>query len=456
MPQFATMLSNADNYNSSSGEALQVVVPDFTPAANSILLYTMTFFSTASGVTTALNTILTNNGWVKVTDTGVNHRGHVYKLIVGPSPTLIDYMYADNDNSPAFGTAYTLMQFTGDVTDVVTAGPVVSIDGIVGTYGVPDQVSATAGNSTYAMVTGGGGASVHGAFSDSDLAYVDHIHDTNGIPDTSGGNNLSYNLIGSGSSNQHFFAADKIIPNTATYSESVDQPNTTLTFFEITGNTPPAVLPVLSNPTATAISATGVTIGASADTVLGNAFVVVDTAANIDTITVQQIKDGQNDQGAAAVLGGSVAVSASPFSVVLAGTLALATNYSYAVVQNDGVSDSVILKGTFATAGATNYGFRLPLVDPASVTSPNESGLTADLFSDQAAGTQLGASFTSAAIDGGNCVVSNDQFGASPTLGNTYFIRLYRPSPTLNEDNRDRIFEVICVDLDTLDNSLDG
>ena len=450
------MLSNADNYNSSGGESFQVAVPDFTPAANSILLYTMTFFSTASGVETALDTVLTTNGWVKIIDTGVNHRGHVYKLIVGPSPTLINYMYADNDNSPAFGTAYTLMQFTGDVTDVVTAGPVVSIDGIVGTYGVPDQVAATAGNSTYAMVTGGGGNTVHGTFSDADLVYIDHIHDTDGVPDGSNGNNLSYNLIGSGSSNQHFFAADKIIANTETYSESVDQADTTLTFFEITGNAAPAVLPILTNPTSTAISAAGVTIGADTDTTTGTAYAVVDTQANISGITDVQIIAGQNNVGAAPILGGNVASTVSPFAIPLVGALALASNFAFAIVQFDGSNNSEIITGTFATAGATNYGFRLPMVESAGVISPNDTGLTLSVYSDRGIGTQLGASFAAATIDGGNCVVSNDQIGASLTLGSLYFVRLYRTSPATRADNRDRIYEIFCIDLDTSDESDTG
>ena len=453
------MLSNADNYNSATGSTFQVPVPSFTPAANSILLYNMTFFNQAGLPTTALNSLLTSNGWIKISDTGVNHRSHTYKLLVGGSPTAITYMYADNDApDPANGTAYTLVQFTGDVTDVDPTGPVLSFNGTASdTYTVPDMVGATAGNSTYAIVAGAGGAAVKGSFSDVDLTYIEHIHDEDGIPDTSNGNNLSYNLIGSGSSNQHWFAADKIIPNTATYTESVDQPDTALFFFEITGNSAPAVLPVLSNPTATSVSETGATFGATTDTNTGTAYVVVGSAADLDNVSVAQIKAGQNDQGAAAVLAGNVVVSSGTFSIVIAGALALSTNYSYAIVQDNGSGDdSVILKSTFATAGATNYGFRLPLVDSAGVTSPNESSLTAELFSDRSGDTQLGSAFSSAAINSGDCVITNDQLGATVTLGNLYFMRLYRTSPASSADNRDKVFEVFNVDLDTADNSLDG
>lgn len=458
MTQTITVLSNADNYNSSSGAAFVVPVPDFTPAPNSLLVFTMAFFGTAAAVDTTLNATLVAAGWVKIADTNVNHRAHVYQMMTGANPTLIDYLAANNDADPALGTAYTLVQITGDVTGTNVAGIVYNYNGVFGdTFAVPDLTgSSTAGNSTYGIVISAGGASIHGDFSDTDLAYVDHINDTNGVPDTSGGNNLTYDLVGSGSSNQHFFAPDKIVAPAATYTESADQRDTAIIFLEITGNTPPATLPVLSSPTATGISAAGVTIGASTDTTTGVAYVVVDTQANITGITDVQIIAGQNNQGASPILGGNTPSTVSPFSIPLVGTLALASNFAFAIVQFDGTSNSAIITGTFATAGATNYGFRLPMVESAGVVSPNETGLTLEAFSDRSIGTKLGASFTSATVDGGNCVVSNDQLGASLTLGSLYFVRLYRTNPATRADNRDRIFELFCIDLDTSDNSDTG
>ena len=414
----------------------------YTPTANALVVLTAVFFNSTSAYDATNHAALIADGWTEKFDSGAGtrSRAYVFEKKFGASPAQFSATISNNDATR--GTAFTLVEITGNVTGLgvsVSAGSSGTYNQI---YSATMPAYATPANSTYVMVAGPG-VVPFGSFIDGSagLVYQPHV----------------YNSGASGSSNQHWFLSGSDL-STITYEEAGSSDGTGETIFvafEVLGEI--GGTPVLSAPTSSAPSVGGVTLGGSTNEASGTAyFIVAALAADLVGITAAQIKAGTDAQGDVAIIAGSGAVSASPFTQALTGTLSLSTSYVYALVQNANAQDSNIITGTFATAGATNNGFRLPLVDPASVTSPNETGLTAALFSDQAAGTQLGASFTSATIDGGNCVVSNDQFGASPTLGSTYFMRLYRPSPTLNEDNRDRIFEVICVDLDTLDNSLDG
>jgi len=108
----------------------------------------------------------------------------------------------------------------------------------------------------------------------------------------------------------------------------------------------------LSAPTATSITLTGATIGATTDQASGTFYVVVDTAANLSGVTAAQIKAGQKASGSAALASGNVAVSTTTPSVGLTG-LTQSTLYSYAAVQNNSNGDSNVVTGTFTTAAPT-------------------------------------------------------------------------------------------------------
>lgn len=110
----------------------------------------------------------------------------------------------------------------------------------------------------------------------------------------------------------------------------------------------------LSAPTATNVTATTATLGATTDQASGTFYVVVDTAANLSGVTAAQIKAGQKASGSAALASGNAAVSTTTPSVGVTG-LTQGTLYSYAAVQNNANGDSNVITGTFTTALSTFY-----------------------------------------------------------------------------------------------------
>lgn len=112
-----------------------------------------------------------------------------------------------------------------------------------------------------------------------------------------------------------------------------------------------SVGPALSAPTASGITSTTATIGATTDQTSGTFYVVVDTAANLSGVTATQIKAGQKASGSAALASGNSAVSTTTPSVGVTG-LSQSTLYSYAAVQNNSNGDSNVLTGTFTTSAA--------------------------------------------------------------------------------------------------------
>lgn len=105
----------------------------------------------------------------------------------------------------------------------------------------------------------------------------------------------------------------------------------------------------LSAPTASGVTATTATLGATTDQTSGTFYVVVDTAANLSGVTASQIKAGQKASGSAALASGNAAVSTTTPSVGVTG-LSQSTLYSYAAVQNNSNGDSNVLTGTFTTS----------------------------------------------------------------------------------------------------------
>ena len=108
----------------------------------------------------------------------------------------------------------------------------------------------------------------------------------------------------------------------------------------------------LSAPTATSVTATGATIGATTDQASGTLYVVVDSAANLAGVTASQVKAGQKASGSAALSSGNSAVSTTTPSVAITG-LVSGTLYSAAIVQNNTNGDSNLLTTTFTTNAAT-------------------------------------------------------------------------------------------------------
>ena len=117
-----------------------------------------------------------------------------------------------------------------------------------------------------------------------------------------------------------------------------------------TGNL--SAVATLSAPTATSVTATTATLGATTDQASGTLYVVVDTAANLAGVTASQIKAGQKASGSAALASGNAAVSTTTPSVGVSG-LSPSTLYSYAIVQNNANGDSNLVTGTFTTAAAS-------------------------------------------------------------------------------------------------------
>ena len=104
----------------------------------------------------------------------------------------------------------------------------------------------------------------------------------------------------------------------------------------------------MAAPTATSVTATGATIGATTDQASGTLYVVVDSAANLAGVTASQVKAGQKASGSAALASGNSAVSTTTPSVAITG-LTSGTLYSAAIVQNNTNGDSNLLTTTFTT-----------------------------------------------------------------------------------------------------------
>ncbi|MBL4761395.1 MAG: hypothetical protein JKY93_01690 [Gammaproteobacteria bacterium] len=411
----------------------------YTPPANTLMALTATFHNSNNAYNAAAHAALLADNWIENYDTGAltTARTYVFSKLMGASPAPFTADISNDDATK--GIAFTLMEISGNATALSVPVVQTSSDTFPQSYSLTLPAFETNANSTYAIVTGGGDLPL-GAFTgaSSAMAIIDHI----------------FNSGASGSSNQHYIAQNSEI-NTLTYQESDAAPITSVIAFEVIGEL--AGTPILSVPTKSGQSVAGVTLGATTNEATGTAFfVVAATAADLVGITVQQIKDGLDAQGDAAILAGSVAVGVSPFTKELLGTLSLSTNYVFAIVQNANAQDSNIITGAFATAGAVNYGFRLPLFSAPSIPAPDDSGLTAAIYSDRSLDTKLGVDYSSAEIANGICEVPNAQFGSSSALGDTVFMLLYRTAPATKTDNRAGVFELICVDLDTADNSLLG
>jgi len=109
---------------------------------------------------------------------------------------------------------------------------------------------------------------------------------------------------------------------------------------------------VLSDPTATSITTTTATIGATTDSATGTLYAVVTASATPPSVA--QIKAGENDGGTAAVWAGSDAaleLGANTFAVT---GLTADTAYHTYFVQDAGVDDSNILAGSFSTLSAAD------------------------------------------------------------------------------------------------------
>ncbi|MBL4761412.1 MAG: hypothetical protein JKY93_01775 [Gammaproteobacteria bacterium] len=439
MGQLHTIVKDGDYYGTQGAGGRPVDDgAAYTPPANSLMILTVGFYGAGSAMTGAAETTLTNDGWTPLAGyvplQNSNIPSNVYWKLVGGSPTAITGTL--NNGEEATGLAWNISLFTGDVSGVeLRAHQNSGNPGAYDVFTVNTSAYQNALNSTYGIVIGDGSGKDAGF---PGLTYVPHVYNPS-----------------SGSSNQHFFAADTAIVDPI-YTEDVAAINPTVTLIEILGNTPPIVLPILSASGSAGVSIAGATITASSDTFTGTVYVVVGAATDIDAITEDQLVLGQNDQDLAALMAGSQVMSDGDISIAMLATLEAATIYSYAMFQRDGSDDSVILKGTFATVGVLNHGFSLVLSVSPGVPSGDETGLTAKLFSDRGHTTQIGIAVTTAAIVSGKCDMANSAFGITPALGSTSFIRLYRPTPATKADNVDHNFEVICIDLDTADNSYDG
>lgn len=156
----------------------------------------------------------------------------------------------------------------------------------------------------------------------------------------------------------------------------------------------------LSSPTATAITESSVTFGATTDQATGQGWVVFDTAANMSGISAAQIKAGQNANSAAAVGAGTVAdisVGGSPFSITVGSlSLTIGETYSYAIIQNNTAGDTNILTSTFEVVGLEISSIDTPLIVGNSATiAVLKAGTTQGHVNiTDSAGRQVGATIT--------------------------------------------------------------
>lgn len=137
------------------------------------------------------------------------------------------------------------------------------------------------------------------------------------------------------------------------------------------GFVPPVVQPTLaptlsaSTPQGTLATPNTATLGATTNQVNGTLYGVVDTAANLASVTAGQIVAGENATGAVALVASSSAVKTSTPSLGISGLVA-GVLYSFALVQTNASGTSNVVSGTFTTAVAS-----------ASAMSPLPSPLTA-------------------------------------------------------------------------------
>lgn len=214
----------------------------------------------------------------------------------------------------------------------------------------------------------------------------------------------------------------------------------------------------LTLPTATGISTAGVTVGASTDVTGGNHFVVIDTAANLSGVTAAQVKLGQKANSTAALASGTAANSVSPFTLAIVDTLTNNTTFTYAFVQELSGADSNILTSTFTVGVVNNFGFRLPVVDSTGGALADGLNFIADVYSDIALASQIGAQVPVVTTSGGNLEVDDLSTGQASTPGVYYYTRIRRdhadPAWTDRDDNIDVVFETKSVDLDGPDTSI--
>lgn len=134
------------------------------------------------------------------------------------------------------------------------------------------------------------------------------------------------------------------------------------------GTSAPVAAPPLTlsapAPTGTLTTPSTATLGATTNQSNGTLYGVVDTAANLASVTAAQIKAGQNASGAGALAASNSAVGTSTPGISASG-LSPGVTYSYALVQGNGRVTSNIVTGTFTTAAAS-----------ASAPSPLPSPLT--------------------------------------------------------------------------------
>lgn len=124
--------------------------------------------------------------------------------------------------------------------------------------------------------------------------------------------------------------------------------------------------PVLTSPTGTADTATTATIGATTDEGNGTIYGVVTTSATQPSVA--QIKAGQDHTGAAAVWGGSAAVTATGARNLSPTGLAASTAYSPHLVQTDaaGNDSNRVTAASFTTPALPHFDLTLTNRDFAS------------------------------------------------------------------------------------------
>lgn len=135
-------------------------------------------------------------------------------------------------------------------------------------------------------------------------------------------------------------------------------------------------LPTLSSPTATNVSSSGASLGATTDESAGTLYAVLDSAANLSGVTRTQVFQGKRADGATAAFSQNGAISTATPSLSFTG-LSAGVTYSYAIVQiNGGYANLVTGSFTTEVPGASDgpgfvIGDEAGFVGEGAVGAPN-------------------------------------------------------------------------------------
>ena len=164
--------------------------------------------------------------------------------------------------------------------------------------------------------------------------------------------------------------------------------------------------PVLTSPTGAATSAATATIGATTDEANGTIYGVVTTSATQPSVA--QIRAGQDHTGAAAVWGGSAAVTATGARTLSATGLTASTAYRAHLVHTDAAANDSnrVTAASFTTPALPHFDLTLTNRDFASNNGTSIASTAVTFWAYNVSTGALVATITGLSTDGSGVVTS--------------------------------------------------